>query len=242
MIEEFVLHDVRCFQGEQRAKLGPITLLVGENSTGKTTFLGCYSVLHRLISRAAMSGDPMDFNQEPFSMGSFREIARSGRGRTGRIEQFKLGCSIAPMPSAGVRSYPLLVTFSEEGSQPIVTSIHIQFKEQVFLNIQRSSSGGTILAIPESKVAIDYSIDNWMYLLDHLLRPNGHLVESRGCSGDDRIAFRAASAEEEPGRLATMASGYSTGRTHSTASVEAPSVPMTRCVRLPRRMVSMSRC
>ena len=178
MIEEFVLHDVRCFQGEQRAKLGPITLLVGENSTGKTTFLGCYSVLHRLISRAAMSGDPMDFNQEPFSMGSFREIARSGRGRTGRIEQFKLGFSIAPMPSSGVRSYPLLVTFSEEGSQPVVTSIHIQFKEQVFLNIQRSSSGGTILAIPESKVSIDYSIDNWMYLLDHLLRPNGHLVES----------------------------------------------------------------
>ncbi len=178
MIKEFVLHDVRCFQGEQRAKLGPITLLVGENSTGKTTFLGCYRVLHRLISRSAVSGDPVDFNQEPFAMGSFREIVRSGRGRTGRIEQFKLGFSIMPRPSSGLRSYPLLVTFSEAGSQPVVTSIHIQFKEHVFLSIRRSSSGGTILEIPERKASIDYAIDNWVYLLDHLLRPNGHLLES----------------------------------------------------------------
>ena len=41
---EFMLTDVRCFEGEQRARLRPITLLVGENSTGKTTFLGCYNV------------------------------------------------------------------------------------------------------------------------------------------------------------------------------------------------------
>ena len=37
---ELILQDVRCFQDEQRGRLRPITLLVGENSTGKTTFLG----------------------------------------------------------------------------------------------------------------------------------------------------------------------------------------------------------
>ena len=46
---ELILQDVRCFQDEQRGRLRPITLLVGENSTGKTTFLGCYSVLHRMF-------------------------------------------------------------------------------------------------------------------------------------------------------------------------------------------------
>ena len=46
---ELTLQDVRCFEGEQRGSLRPITLLVGENSTGKTTFLGCYHVLHRLL-------------------------------------------------------------------------------------------------------------------------------------------------------------------------------------------------
>ncbi len=39
----------RCFAGEQRGRLRPITLLVGENSTGKTTFLGCYGALLRVI-------------------------------------------------------------------------------------------------------------------------------------------------------------------------------------------------
>ena len=34
---ELILYDVRCFQGEQYGRCKPITLLVGENSTGKIT-------------------------------------------------------------------------------------------------------------------------------------------------------------------------------------------------------------
>ena len=43
--EEFVIGNVRCFKGEQRVPIRPITLLVGENSTGKTTFLETYQAL-----------------------------------------------------------------------------------------------------------------------------------------------------------------------------------------------------
>ena len=43
--EEFVISNVRCFKGEQRVPIRPITLLVGENSTGKTTFLETYQTL-----------------------------------------------------------------------------------------------------------------------------------------------------------------------------------------------------
>ena len=39
-ITELRLRDVRCFDGEQSAKLGRITLLLGENGAGKSTFLG----------------------------------------------------------------------------------------------------------------------------------------------------------------------------------------------------------
>ena len=183
MIREFLLHDVRCFQGEHRARLSPITLLVGENSTGKTTFLGCYSVLHRLISRSATASALMDFNVEPFSMGSFREIVRSTRGRAGRIDQFKLGFTVTPMPGSRARSFPILATFSEQGSQPVVTSIHIQFKPGVYVNIRRNSSGSTTLAIPEREATLDHSIDNWVYLLDYLLGPDGHLGEPNDVRG-----------------------------------------------------------
>ena len=71
---EFLLEDVRCFRGAQRARLRPITLLVGENSTGKTTFLGCYSVLRELLAGGWAPGGRLDFNREPFLMGSFRDI------------------------------------------------------------------------------------------------------------------------------------------------------------------------
>ena len=92
---ELTLQDVRCFQGEQRGSLRPITLLVGENSTGKTTFLGCYHVLHRLLSGLDFER-MLDFNEEPFAMGSFRDIVRSGRRPGAGSNEFKPGVSFDP--------------------------------------------------------------------------------------------------------------------------------------------------
>lgn len=170
LIDEFVLHDVRCFHGEQRARLRPITLLVGENSTGKTTFLGCYSVLHQLLAESWLRGAPVDFNREPFSMGSFRDIARARRGPDGRIEEFRLGFKVVPIPSLGT-PYDLLVTFAEEGSQPVVTSVHHDFGAQSFLSMERQSGDSTILKIPDGQVAMDIPVDNWKFILEHLGHP-----------------------------------------------------------------------
>jgi len=41
-------------------------LIVGENSTGKTTFLGCYSVLHRVFSGPDIEGR-LDLNEQPLT-------------------------------------------------------------------------------------------------------------------------------------------------------------------------------
>ena len=137
----FLLNDVRCFVGDQWANLKPITLLVGENSTGKSTFLGCYSVLHRMLSRSLVPGGSVDFNEEPFSMGSFRDIVRSRRGPEGRIDEFSLGFRFAPTRNSGMRPFPLRVTFAEQGSQPVVTSVHFRFDSEAFLDVRRSRSG-----------------------------------------------------------------------------------------------------
>ena len=72
------LTDVRCFSGEQRVDLSKTTLLVGENSVGKTTFLGCLHALGQLASLNELNDQTNYFNQEPFSMGSFDTLARSG--------------------------------------------------------------------------------------------------------------------------------------------------------------------
>ncbi len=71
------LTNVRCFEGTQHARLPRITVLVGDNSAGKSTFLGCFCALAKLTSLEDLK-DENHFDEPPFGMGSFATIARSG--------------------------------------------------------------------------------------------------------------------------------------------------------------------
>ncbi len=136
-LREFIIKDVRCFQGEQRASIRPITLLIGENSTGKTSFLGSYRVLHQAMSandplRNLENLDNPDFNSEPFQMGAFRDIARSGRIKSGKTDEFMLGCSVENKN----KKYDVLLTFIEKGSEPAVSSVRFMFPGGSFFDIR----------------------------------------------------------------------------------------------------------
>ena len=160
---ELILHDVRCFQGEQRGCLKPITLLVGENSTGKTTFLGCYAVLNQIFKGREIETE-LDFNIEPFSMGSFRDVVRFRRGRSGLIDQFKLGLTYSFPTKNDRRSYQLLATFEEDGSQPIIASLRFQFDKDSFLEVQPNGEDTTMLKIPKTEVEIDASMADTIHM------------------------------------------------------------------------------
>ena len=41
-MDEIRIENYRCFHDEQTARLAPLTLLVGENSTGKTSLVWLY--------------------------------------------------------------------------------------------------------------------------------------------------------------------------------------------------------
>lgn len=154
---ELILQDVRCFRGTQRGRVRPMTLLVGENSTGKTTFLGCYRILHQVLSKREVSIDEwVDFNEEPFLMGSFRDIVRSRRGPGGRIDEFRLGLTVAP--EDGTAPYEITAAFSEEGSQPVVSSLRYQFDPQSFLELRRDDNDETRITIPGCEVRIEYPL------------------------------------------------------------------------------------
>ena len=166
---DLILQDVRCFEGEQRGPLRPITLLVGENSTGKTTFLGCYAVLHRMFSERGFGDLPdfPDFNEEPFAMGSFRDIVRSRRGPSGRINEFKLGLALEASQN-NVPYSELAATFREEGSQSIVSSLRFQFNHESFLKLERSDEG-TSFEIPDYPLQKAHvTFDRAMFFLSYL--------------------------------------------------------------------------
>lgn len=65
------LRDFRCFSGEHEAQLRPLTLLVGENSTGKTSFMAMIRALWEVAYQSAVP----NFKEEPFDLGSFEDMA-----------------------------------------------------------------------------------------------------------------------------------------------------------------------
>lgn len=77
VMESITLENFRCFREKQTVKLAPLTLLVGENSTGKTSFLA----LIRALLAVALEQRPISFNAPPYDLGSFREIVHNRGGQ-----------------------------------------------------------------------------------------------------------------------------------------------------------------
>ncbi len=144
------LTDVRCFSGHQRAVLRPITLLVGENSTGKSTFLGCYTVLNRLFQFPTSRSMEPDFNLEPFLLGSFREIVNSFRYISGQIEEFSFNVEFQ---TDGQSKKTLEVCFRETGSSPSISSMRWTINEK-FVECVRTDSNSTLLRTPHYTIEI----------------------------------------------------------------------------------------
>ena len=82
-ITQFTMEEVRCFGERQTLEIRPLTFLVGENSTGKTTALACFHVLANYLR-----GNGVDFNVDPYSMGTFKDIVRNNKKKE---KNFKLG-------------------------------------------------------------------------------------------------------------------------------------------------------
>lgn len=111
-MNEITLRDFRCFHEEQRARLAPLTLLVGENSTGKTSFL---ALLKGLCDMAYFLRMP-DFKESPYDLGSFDEITHHRRSRAA---SFFAGFSINGGADAEYSKFQYQVTFGKSGTAPV---------------------------------------------------------------------------------------------------------------------------
>ena len=87
MMDSVTMENFRCFRERQTVPLAPLTLLVGENSTGKTSFLAMLHVLAQLQNSLT---NP-DFKEPPYDLGSFYEIAYDSGGEGPQTEEFTIG-------------------------------------------------------------------------------------------------------------------------------------------------------
>ena len=65
-MDRIFFENIRCFATRQEVPLAPLKVLVGENSSGKTTVLALVRLAWDL-----WLGRPLDFNEEPFLLGRF---------------------------------------------------------------------------------------------------------------------------------------------------------------------------
>ncbi len=119
-MNEITLENYRCFGERQTARLAPLTLLVGENSTGKTSFLALIRALTDLTNRNRIP----DFKEEPYDLGSFDEIAHVKSGRGDRAKRFKAGCGIEPKGQNGPLKR-ICFTFEEIEGAPVPIWRHL---------------------------------------------------------------------------------------------------------------------
>ena len=115
-MDSITIENFRCFRERQTARLAPLTLLVGNNSTGKTSFLA----LVRALWEVAFRDEAPDFRKEPYDLGTFRDIAHDRGRRGGQASSFEAGFDYTyriPRKLETERSF-FSVIFEERGAAP----------------------------------------------------------------------------------------------------------------------------
>ena len=174
IVNSLTLRNFRCFSDSGTVPLKPLTLLIGENSTGKTSFLAAV----RLASDISFPGRPIDFNEPPFQLGSFNEISHYRGGRRGRAQTFEILFEL-PMPrnvrrlkngresgSSSPRSMRHGVVFRRSGSHPVIASQSLQFdKYHIKVNLPQSRE--------EPEVEYETGDSTGTISLDYMIMPPG---------------------------------------------------------------------
>jgi energy-coupling factor transporter ATP-binding protein EcfA2 len=114
---ELLLENIRTFSGKHNIPLRPLTLVVGENSTGKSTFLGMLAA----VLREGFPDFKFFMHSPPFDYGGYDTLATNRGGKYGRSSSFSLGFTVEPTENRIARS--MKVTFSDDHGQPRMTVI-----------------------------------------------------------------------------------------------------------------------
>lgn len=191
-IDSLLIEDVRCFPGSQRAQLAPLTILVGENSSGKSTFLS----LCRLAWDAAFKVDVLDFNEDPFSLGAYNEIAHYRGGKVGRARLFRVGFGFRRNGVSGItgtndseNELASVATFRNRASQPHLVELTFKYSsyqasmnrssERDSLELVLSTPTGTVTTKPERVPSSGrFTMNVLSFLLSRHARGEGSSAQS----------------------------------------------------------------
>ncbi len=125
-ITQFTIEEVRCFGERQTLEIRPLTFLIGENSTGKTTTLASFHVLANYFQGRGVNFNSHSYTMGtfPYSMGTFKDIVRNSRKKE---KVFRLGF-VSKYANEEVE-WTVEFVEKKEGIEPAVRSIIMRFAD-----------------------------------------------------------------------------------------------------------------
>ena len=188
-MNQITLKNFRCFRETQTARLAPLTLLVGENSTGKTSFMAMLRVLWDMVCR----GESPDFKQDPYDLGSFDEIAHFRGGRGGRATTLEVGFEVTRETrtrrdaSIADRRLRFEVTFEKKGTIPVPVLRRFSQKDVWMELSQREIRFGTKRGTWKCRHTTEFiSVPGMNFPLSFYFR---HLISKARSENDQWIAL-----------------------------------------------------
>lgn len=158
-ITKFTIEDVRCFEGINEIDIRPLTFLVGENSTGKSTILGCIQAFCDSADTFSSRGSDINFNSESYQMGSFADIVRRSNSN---IKNFKLGMKIERHwkdIEDEIVDLNLIFKEDQKGAEPIIKSMSL-VRDSAEINISRGKQNVSMDTPISSAFSVNYDREN----------------------------------------------------------------------------------
>lgn len=187
---EISLENIRCLWESQTLPVKPLTFLVGENSTGKSTFLAMLA--H--ISRPGFPSLRPDFNTPPYDLGTYDSIATYKGGRYGRADHFVVGFKTGE----GVSSSATYV--NEKGQPQLQSYTENERGEQFTIDLDWATRSGSLTFTQPPSDSKQIPIDLAPTLAEDSDSPVNfilHMALARG-------GFKVSSAESIPPRVLSV--------------------------------------
>src|SRR6266545_1799992 len=135
---------IRCFSEPQDAVIRPLTLLVGENSSGKSTFLALCQIASSITEGF---DEEIPFNDPPFLLGAYEQIASYGGGRAGPAKSF----FVEPGLDSGANDGSIRAEFVSKNGQPSLRAWRLAVKDLVWQLMPNDSPDSVSLLMESAK-------------------------------------------------------------------------------------------
>ena len=124
-VKNVTLSSVRCFEGTHQFKICPLTIIIGDNGTGKSTVLGCIQALGNLLN---IGIEELIFNRDPYNMESFVNIARKQSDNLAVANHFDIGLEIV-VKNIHVINLQVKVARSQNGPESVIQQVSMKIQE-----------------------------------------------------------------------------------------------------------------